>query len=1091
MAVMCSMCGVAAPPAAAFCPKCGSKLPSACPACGAPCSPDFAFCPRCGKALASAAPPSVQPVRVEPPAPTATPAPSETDRRTVTVLFADLSGFTALSEQLDPEEVRAFQSELFSELSTTIERYGGFVEKYVGDAAMAVFGAPTAHEDDPERALRAALDMQAGMGRLNERWARRLGRSLALHVGINTGPVVAGAIGTTSDAAYAVTGDTVNTAARLQGAAQPGQVLVSRASHALTRHAFTFEALGELSLKGKAEGVSAFRLLGALEAPRPARGLEALGLHAPLIGRERELGQLLAAFDVMRAGRTQVVSLVGEAGVGKSRLLGEFVRALEEAGRLADTAVRRAACSSLGEQTYGVVAALLRQAYGVAPDDSLDMARRKLATGLEALGADLEEQARFAALLGHVLGLETEDPSLRHLEPEQIKRQLFLVTRALVERRLEGGPLLLMVEDLHWADAASVELLRFVTDRLTDRRLMIVATYRPVVEPGSLAGSRVSHTVIRLERLSDGESQAWLGALLGPAGEALPERLRALIVGRAGGNPLYLEEILRSLLAQGTVVRENSGWRWTAGAPSVDVPVTLQGLLLSRLDRLSPDARRTLQEAAVLGSAFDERLLRRAGAQPAALDDVLERLQDAELLTEEPRAAGIADRRFRFTHGLVQEVVYENLLHRRRTELHTRVGQALESLYGQAPSRLEDLEALGHHWSLSADKPRGARYLVAAGDWARAIYASADATRQYQRALETLSECEGCEGERLAVNERMGDLLVPAGGREEALRYFERALRGHEATGDRRARARLHRKIGGLHWEGGDRARAQVCFAAGLAELEEHRDDVELAHLYQEMGRLAFRDGDHQRALEWAERALAHVEPLLAPATEPQDPETRREAAAALAHAHNTLGVALARLGRLEEAVARIERSVVAAEAEGLLSVVCRGYANLGVLYSTLDPARSIETCQRGLTVAKRIGDLGFQSRLYANLAVAYCALTNQCDVEGIAAAQSAIDLDRRLGLLDHLAVPLIVLGQIYQCHGEHAQAFAMYEEALGLAEQVGEPQLLFPCYDGLATLHLDAGNQALAEAYLAKAQQVCERAGVEPDALMVLPFLC
>lgn len=182
---------------------------------------------------------------------------------------------------------------------------------------------------------------------------------------------------------------------------------------------------------------------------------------------------------------------------------------------------------------------------------------------------------------------------------------------------------------------------------------------------------------------------------------------------------------------------------------------------------------------------------------------------------------------------------------------------------------------------------------------------------------------------------------------------------------------------------------------------------------------------------------------------------------------------------------------MAAAEAEGLLSVVCRGYANLGVLYSTLDPARAIETCRRGLEVAKRIGDLGFQSRLYANLAVAYCALTNQCDVEGIAAAQSAIDLDRRLGLLDHLAVPLIVLGQIYQCHGERAQAFAMYGEALALAEQAREPQLLFPCYDGLATLYLDGGNQALAEAYLAKAQEVCERAGVEPDALMVLPFLC
>jgi len=200
--------------------------------------------------------------------------------------------------------------------------------------------------------------------------------------------------------------------------------------------------------------------------------------------------------------------------------------------------------------------------------------------------------------------------------------------------------------------------------------------------------------------------------------------------------------------------------------------------------------------------------------------------------------------------------------------------------------------------------------------------------------------------------------------------------------------------------------------------------------------------------------------------------------------------VALARTGRLGEAVQHIEQSIVLAEGRDLLQAACRGYTNLGVLYSSLDPQRSIETCLRGLATAKKVGDLGFQSRLYANLAVAYCALTDRCEAEGLEAAQAAATLDRKLGLLDHLAVPLIVLGQIHQCHGDHAQALASYQEALDLAEQIGEPQLLFPCYDGLATLHLDAGNQELAEVYLAKSQEVCERAGIEPDALMVLPFL-
>jgi adenylate cyclase len=302
------------------------------------------------------------------------------------------------------------------------------------------------------------------------------------------------------------------------------------------------------------------------------------------------------------------------------------------------------------------------------------------------------------------------------------------------------------------------------------------------------------------------------------------------------------------------------------------------------------------------------------------------------------------------------------------------------------------------------------------------------------------------------------------------------------------ARARLYRKIGGLHWEAGDRERARTCFTSGLAWLGEDGNPIERAELFQEIGRLAFRVGDNSGASAWAERALAEAASAEETVT---DSERAREAAATQAHAYNTLGVALARTGRLDEAVDQIERSIALAEMHDLLQAACRGYTNLGVLYSSVDPRRSIETCLRGLETAKKVGDLGFQSRLYANLAVAYCALTDRCEAEGVEAAQLAVDLDRRLGLLDHLAIPLIVLGQIHQCHGDHASAVAAFEEALGLAEQVGEPQLLFPCYDGLATLNLDAGNQAMAEVYLAKAQEVCKRAGVEPDALMILPFLC
>jgi adenylate cyclase len=1085
----CLGCGFEGSSGFAFCPRCGRRLPSLCPTCGSACDAEFAFCPKCGSAQARAAVPAGG---VGMPSATARPTTMpaaekpdgsgrEADRRHVTVLFADLSGFTALSERLDPEQIRAFQNALFEVLARAIARYDGFVEKFVGDAVLAVFGAPVAHEDDPARACHAALDMMQGGAALGEAWTQRLGQSVTLHVGIHTGPVVAGSLGGAAGAAYAVTGDTVNTTARLLAEAAPGTILVSETTQALVGHRFAFEAAGELTLRGKAEPIVVHRLQGALAEPGSARGLAALGLATPLVGRRRELEQLLDAFARMRGGQAQVVSLVGEAGTGKSRLIAELMARLAADGRLAGTAVRRAACSSLGEPTYGVFGLLFREGYRVDPADSLDVARQKLAAGLQGLGAREEEARAIAPVLSYVLGLEGDiQPDV---EPEQLQRQIVLAARALIERRLEHEPVLIVIEDLHWADTASVNLLRQVIDELADRPLMLLVSHRPDTRPPVVA--RAAGTVIQVPPLSLDETRAMVAGLFGASIDVLAE-LQEFVATRAGGNPFFVEEMVRSLVGRGVLVRAGDRWTCTAACTAVDVPSTLHGLLLSRVDRLPADARRLLQEAAVLGATFDGTLLGAVATVSGPVEAALAPLVEADLV--QTGGHGHEDGRYRFTHALVHEVVYQNLLRSRRTEIHERVGRALERAAGPRPERLSDLEALGHHWSHSTDKLRGARYLVAAGDWARGVYANEDAIRHYERALQTLAECAGCDGDVRAARERLADLLALTGRRTEALRHYDAVRADTEQLGDAATAARVQRKIGGLHWEAGDRARAGTCFAAGLTLLGEHGDPIERAHLFQEMGRLAFRAGDNAGAIAWAERALEEATREEETAT---TAERAREAAAMRAHAYNTLGVALARTGRLAEAVEQIERSIRLAEARELLQAACRGYTNLGVLYSSLDPRRSIETCLRGLETAKKVGDLGFQSRLYANLAVAYCALTDRCEAEGLEAAQTAIDLDRRLGLLDHLAVPLIVLGQIHQCHGEHPQAFAMYEEALALAEQVGEPQLLFPCYDGLATLHLDTGNQAMAETYLAKAQAVCERAGVEPDALMVLPFLC
>lgn len=1025
------------------------------------------------------------------PAPVRAPV-AEADRRPSTVLFADLSGFTSLSESLDAEEVRALQTELFDGMSKAIRRFDGFVEKYVGDAVMAVFGAPLAHDDDPERAVHAAMVLHDWVAVLSEQWMSRLGRPLALRIGVNTGPVVAGQIGVGRDAAYAVTGDTVNVASRLQSAARPGQTLVSPSTYLLAQHAFEFEPVGELSLKGKALAMSAYRVKAALGTPRSPRGLHAHGLASPFVGREQELSALMTAFDAMLTGQAQFVSIVAEAGTGKTRLLAAFVAELEARGHRDETALRSAVCSSLGEPAFGVPAALLRDAYALTLDNSAVEAQRKIAEALASLGTDEAQARELAAFLGLVLGFEADKAALSYLEPETLRRRIFSAVQTIIERRLQHSALLLIVEDLHWADAASVELLRFLLDRLAGQRFMLLATYRPAPELDTLASPATAQLLLRLEPLSSGHSAALLDALFGTSAHTLPEELRARIVEHAGGNPLFLEEMVRTLIADGVLLRERDTWLYRPRSDQVSVPLNIHGLLLGRIDRLPAHARRTIHEAAAIGPVFSEVLLRRVANEPQHVSEALAALADAGLISESASQGADDDavgRHFRFRHGLFQEVSYLNLLARRRTELHTRIGEALETQCGGTPRRLEELQALGHHFRLSDDKPRGARYLIAAGDWARGIYANADAIRQYELALETLQACGDPEAAGLAVEERLGDVLAPAGQLAAATRHLEAVRAAYARQGDSLAEARVLRKIAALRWESGDRADATRCLTAGLALIEDGIPHIERAKLHQAMGQLAFRSGDNHGALQWTQRAIDHVESLASVDVE-ATAEEQRERSAAIALTLNTQGAALARLDRLQDAVARLERSVGVARAADLPQVECRALSNLGVLYSSRDPRRAIEACERGLETAQRIGDVGLQSRLYANLAVAYCTLTNRCDEQGVGAANAAIEIDRSTGQLDHLAVSLVVLAQIHQCHGDPERALDYYLEALGLAEKSGEPQLLFPCYDGLATSYLDLDDGDSAEPYMQLARSTCERAGLDPDALIVLPFL-
>lgn len=1073
----CGRCQTGNPDNAKFCLNCGAPLGAVCPQCGGELAPGAKFCHHCGHSLAvpqASAPPAPLPVdparaRLEQYIPRelltklevarATRS-VEGERRIVTILFCDVQGSTAMAEQLDPEEWAEIMNGAFAHLIAPVYRYEGTLARLMGDAILAFFGAPIAHEDDPRRAVLAGLDILQGIQGYRERVKREWGGEINVRVGINTGLVVVGEVGSDLRVEYTAMGDAVNLAARMEQTATPGTVQISGNTYTLVKTLFDCESLGDIQIKGKAHPVAAYRVLGKLAAPRPARGLESYGLSTPLVGRDDELRELLAIFDRMLRGHTQVVSIIGEAGAGKSRLLREFLSRLEMQGRLDESAahVWSAACSSLGEQPYGVFAGFFAHAYGVIRGDSPAVAERKLRAAFRALGASEEEVERALPLVGHVLGIEQAGAGLPAVEPEQIQRQLFLAVRSLVELHLQQGPLLLVAEDLHWADAASIELLRFLADRLENARLLVLLTHRPPSDSGSLPTDLPAYTALRLAPLPADEVQALLDAYFGTASARIPDGARKLIVERAGGNPFYAEEIVRGLIEAGTLKHEADSWIWTANVTTLDVPATVQGVLLARLDRLPPVTLRFAQEAAVLGPAFDETVLREVCSDPASMEAYLDDLYRVRLVEQIPRtsrANGHAELRYRFTHILIQEVAYESLLLRRRTEMHGHVAETLEELCRGRPGRLEDLEALGHHYSLSANKLKGARYLIAAGDWARNLYANEDAARYYRRALGALSKCDQpeCWTERRTAHERLGDVQLLTGEFAEAEQSFRRA---REGEADLARRVELWCKEGSTWEKRGEYGRALAAFQAAEDEVQAQETAQPAAALARPRAELELsrglvyhRQGDDRRTEVAAEHALALLE---------------EEESDAIVNATYLLATAAWRRGDPARAETFLRRGLAMAEQLGNRSRLAACYSGLGQIAVNRGDYAEADACeQRALEIYRQVGDQFRVAVSWNNLGVSAFERGDYTRAEEC--YRRSLAIREPMGDQGGLAVSWANLGEVAQHRGEYAGAEEHYLRSLALYQQIGDQF-------GIAYLHHNLGRLAHLRGRLEQAEE-------------------
>jgi class 3 adenylate cyclase/tetratricopeptide (TPR) repeat protein len=911
-----------------------------CPSCGAALSGHEKFCSACGTALIANA--------VAPPTPTPAAAAPVAERRLVSVLFADLVGFTTLSESRDAEEVRDLLSRYFETARTIIARYGGTVEKFIGDAVMAVWGTPVAREDDAERAVRAALDLAAAMTSLGD----ELGADgLRARAGILTGEA---AVTLGAEGQGMVAGDLVNTASRIQAEAEAGSVLVGDATRRATEKSIAFEKAGLRALKGKAEPVELWRALRVTAGRMGA--MRSVGLEAPFVGRDRELRLVKELFHASaEEGKAQLVTITGIAGIGKSRLSWEFEKYID--GLVDDLFWHRGRCLSYGEGVaYWALAEMVRMRCDIAEDEDPAGALQKLRSTLADHVNDESERAWVEPRLAHLLGLEEGASG--------DQENLFSAWRILFERLADQSPTILVFEDMQWADSGLLDFLEYLLEWSRSHALFVLVLTRPELADKRPAwgGGKRSFTPIYLEPLSGQAMEELLTGLV----PGLPDELRASVLARSEGIPLYAVETVRMLLDRGLLAQEGNAYRPTGTIDELEVPETLHALVAARLDGLAPEERAIVQDGAVLGKTFTRQgLSSLTGSAEADLEPLLTSLVRKEILTIQADPRSPERGQYAFLQDIVRHVAYETLSKRERKVKHLGAARFLESL--PSADEGEIVEVIATHyvdaWSAAPDdddadeiRERAREMLVRAGERAASLAASSEAQHAYERAIEltkdTLSKAE--------LHERAGLTAFNGARPEEAAAHFEQSIALFEGAEETHASARVEARFAQIMWDRGRLEEGLDRMDRAYHALSEEEPDADLATLAAQLGRFLFFAGRHELAMERIESALELAEGLALPET--------------FSQALNTKAVLLASHGRMLEGVALLRYALDVALEHDKPSAALRAYFNLADALSQADRYEDAEACVReGLAYSRRVGNryqellfLGQSYSLYA-----------------------------------------------------------------------------------------------------------------------------
>jgi class 3 adenylate cyclase/tetratricopeptide (TPR) repeat protein len=979
----------------------------------------------------------------------------EGERKQVTVLFVDVSGFTALSDALDPEDVHRLMTRAFELMLGEVHRYEGTVNQFLGDGIMALFGAPIAHEDHAERAVHAAFGIRRALEEYQD--VVHSGKRIAVQVrqGVNTGLVVVGSIGNDLRMDYTAVGDTTNVAARLQQVADPGRIVISEATYRLAKGYFHARPLGEVPLKGKAAPVRAWEVVAA-RARRTRLEVNAERGLTPLVGREHEIRVLFECFEKAKAGHGQIVFLVGEPGVGKSRLLFEFQRRLGE-----DFTWLEGHSVSFGRSvTFHPLVDLLKRNFRIEDGDLEETIAKKIEQSVLLLGEDLRPILPY---LRSLLSVDPGDPVVQSMDPRQRRGEIFSALRRLTSRAAEVRPQVLVFEDLHWMDKATEEYLVFAADSVPASRVLSILTYRTgYVHP---LGERTYHTRMVLNALSTDDSLQMAKAIL--TTETLPEELKTVIIAKAEGNPFFVEEVVKTLREAGVIQPVGGRYAMVKRPDEVAVPDTIQDVIMARIDRLDDPSKKTLQTAAVIGRHFGLALLQQTLQIEEGIQPELDQLKRLELIYEK---RFFPDVEYAFRHSLTQDVAYESLLIHRRQKLHGLIARLIEKTYSEP--LVEQYPVLAYHYGRSDQVEKAIEYLAKAGDRAVRLFANADALGYYGEALARVER----QAPSARRTEQWIDIVMRFSGVSGSSADFERdlrnlsdALRLAESIGDRVRQSQVLYWLGRTHYLIGRMAPGIEYAEAALALADELGNDSLAAMPVNLLGRLYFARADFRKNVRMLERSASLFERL----------GNRVE----LATAHGGLGWSLAMIGQFTRAFQEAELGVAIVEEIGHLPTEAACYMYRGCArWARGEWPEAIKDMRRSLSLAEHMGDL-FRAHLTTGLLGGLLVMAGEHD-SGTAMLELALQGAERLGTKSALKYFWVFLAEASLAGRETGETIRRARQAIALATEQSDPwsESWARRVLGEALCQGEPPNLAEAERELLEAIRIQREIGTTPD---------